>query len=89
MPRVIFTSNLRRHVACPESVVAGSTVAEALAAVFADNRKLQGYVLDEHGGLRTHMVIFVDGRPVKDRVTLTDRVRPEDDIYVMQALSGG
>ena len=35
MPRVVFTSNLQRHVACPESDVAGETVAQALTAVFA------------------------------------------------------
>lgn len=89
MPRVVFTPNLRRHVECPDAVVGGTTVAESLALVFSTNRPLRGYVLDEHGRLRTHMVVFVDGQPVKDRERLSDPVRPDDDIYVMQALSGG
>src|SRR3546814_13809226 len=30
MPRISFTSNLKRHLACPTAEVAGSTVAAAL-----------------------------------------------------------
>ncbi len=89
MPRVVFTPNLRRHVDCPEADVAGVTVRSALDAVFAANPKLRGYVVDEHGRLRTHMVVYVDGEPVKDRDGLGDAVRTDGEIYVMQALSGG
>lgn len=91
MPRVHFTPNLRRHVATPDGAVTvpGETVAEALDAVFAQHAELRGYVVDEHGRLRTHMVIFVDGKPVLDRVHLTDTVAEQSELYVMQALSGG
>ena len=89
MPQVVFTSNLQRHVDCPEAVVGGQTVSEALEAVFADNETLRGYVLDDQGRLRTHMVVFVDNAPVKDRSDLTDEVSQTSEIYVMQALSGG
>lgn len=89
MPRVIFTSNLKRHVDCPESRVSGGTVREALEAVFADHPRLRGYILDDQNRLRTHMVIYVRGQPVKDRCRLSDTVHSDDDIYVMQALSGG
>lgn len=89
MPRVVFTSNLRQHVELPEIVVDGQTVRQALEAVFAAHQRLRGYIVDEHNRLRTHMVIFVDGRPVKDRERLSDPVRPDGELYVMQALSGG
>ncbi len=89
MPRVSFTGNLQRHVAVPPSVVAGATVAEALDAVFAGNPQARGYVLDEHGALRYHMVIFVDGDPISDRKKLSDPVKEGSEIFVMQALSGG
>ena len=89
MPQVAFTPNLKRHLACPPSEVAGATVREALDAVFADNPRLRGYVLDEHGALRKHMAIFVDGAPLLDRRGLGDGVGPESEIFVMQALSGG
>ena len=37
MPRVMFTANIQRHVACPETTVAGRTVREVLDNVFAQN----------------------------------------------------
>lgn len=89
MPTVRFTANIQRHVACPEMAVAGSTVAEALANVFAVNPRARGYVLDDQSQLRKHMAIFVDGVAVKDRQRLTDPVSANSSIYVFQALSGG
>ncbi|HJU83611.1 MAG TPA: MoaD/ThiS family protein [Holophagaceae bacterium] len=89
MPKVTFTANLQRHVAVPPTEVGGATVAEALAAVFAEHPLARGYVLDEHGALRHHMVVFVDGEAVSDRRRLSDPVADRSDILVMQALSGG
>jgi sulfur-carrier protein len=87
--RVVFTRNLERHVSCPPASVDGATVREVLAAVFAQNEQLRGYVVDERGALRKHMVVFVDGSQIVDRETLSDAVAPDGEIYVMQALSGG
>ena len=89
MPRVAFTRNLQRHVACPPCTVAGATVKEGLDAAFALYPKLRGYVLDEHGALRFHMAVYVDGVPVADRRALGDPVAEGAEIFVMQALSGG
>jgi len=89
MPRVSFTQNLQRHVPCPPCSVAGATVREGLEGAFACYPKLRGYVLDEHGALRFHMAIYVDGVPVSDRHGLSDSVGETGEIFVMQALSGG
>ena len=89
MARVVFTANLQRHVACPPTTVSGHTVHEALAQVFEAIPRLRGYIVDERGSLRKHMVIFVDGELIKDRAALTDAIAPNTEIYVMQALSGG
>jgi molybdopterin converting factor small subunit len=89
MPRVLFTSNLQRHVACPDSQVQGVTVGQALAAVFADAPQVRDYVLDEQGHVRKHVHIYVDGRRIADRETLGDAVTAESEICVLQALSGG
>jgi len=89
MPRVVFTPNLQRHVACPETSAPGRTVREILDAVFAANPRARGYVLDDQGELRRHMTIFVDGELVRDRARLSDPVAPDGEVYVMQALSGG
>ena len=89
MPRVVFTANLQRHVACPPATAAGATVREVLEAVFAGNARARGYVLDDQSALRKHMAVFVDGRAVRDRDGLSDPVPPEGEIYVMQCLTGG
>ena len=89
MPRVVFTSNLQRHVASPERDVRGATVAQALEAIFAEAPKVREYVLDEQGHVRKHVAIYVDGKRIADRMRLTDPVGERSEIYVMQALSGG
>jgi len=89
MPRVTFTANLQRHVECPPADASGATVHEVLESVFATNPRVRGYVLDEQGAVRHHVVIFVDGTSVRDRRALSDPVSSSSEIYVMQALSGG
>lgn len=89
MPKVVFASHVQRHVSAPDITVAGATVRSALEAVFAGNPLLRGYVLDEQGHLRKHVVIFVDGTRISDRIGLSDPVSAEGEIHVLQALSGG
>ncbi len=89
MATVVFTPNLRRHVDCPTESVDGTTVRAVLEAVFAKSPRLRGYVVDEQGGLRRHMSVFIDGLQIADRDHLSDPVRATSEVYVMQALSGG
>jgi sulfur-carrier protein len=86
---VSFTPNIQRHVSCPTSKVEGETVRQVLDAVFEGNPRARRYVLDDQGAVRSHMVVFVDGRQVLDRQHLSDAVRPNAEVYVAQALSGG
>lgn len=89
MATVVFTQNLKRHVECPPEIVAGETVRAVLDVVFATNPRLRGYVLDDQGTLRHHMMVFVDGNPISDRARLSDPVGAASEVYVTQALSGG
>ena len=89
MARVVFTPNLARHVDSPPTETAGRTVGEVLGEIFKANPRLGAYILDDQGGVRRHMSVFVDGRQIKDRLHLTDPVGPDARIYVAQALSGG
>jgi len=89
MPTVSFTANIQRHVACPVVRADGRTVREVLNSVFNENASARGYVLDDQGALRRHMIVFVDGRAVADRTKLSDPVSESSEVYVMQALSGG
>ena len=89
MPRIVFTGHLRRFLEVSASEVRGATVREALDGSFGANPRLRGYVLDDQGALRRHVAIYVGGRPVRDRLRLSDPVDGNDEIFVFQALSGG
>jgi len=89
MATVRFTRNIQRHVECPTREASGTTLRAVLDDYFRENEKARGYVLDEQGKVRQHMVIFVDGEMVRDRDALSDRVEPKSVIDVIQALSGG
>lgn len=89
MPFVRFTSHLVRHRPMPAAEASGSTVAEVLAAVFAGDDLLRGYVLDDQGRVRKHVNVYLDGALIADRLRLSDPVTPASEIYVLQALSGG
>jgi hypothetical protein len=64
-------------------------VREALDAVFAANPPLRSYILDDQGRLRRHVNIFVNETMISDRLRQSDAIRATDEIYVLQALSGG
>lgn len=89
MPRVTFTANLLRHISLTEIAVEGGNLAEALHSVFSRHPQVRSYLLDDQGAVRKHVVIFLDGTAIADRTHLTDPVRPDTEICVMQALSGG
>jgi molybdopterin converting factor small subunit len=89
MAKVVFTGNIQRHVACPPGEAHGGTVRDVLEIIFAGNPTARGYVLDEHGNLRKHMAIYLNGEAIADRTGLSDAVTEKCEIYIMQALSGG
>ena len=89
MATVHFTSHLQKFTNCEPVGVAGESVGEALQQALVGNDQLRSYVLDEQGRLRRHVTIFVDGQLIADRVSLSDSIGPETEVYVMQALSGG
>jgi len=89
MATIRFTSHLVRHRPAPMIEAMGATLAEVLAAAFADDPLLRGYVLDEQGRLRKHVNIYLDGALIADRLRLSDPVAAGAEIYVLQALSGG
>jgi hypothetical protein len=89
MPRVVFSRHFAKHVDAQPGEVSGRTVAEALEAVFQRNPALRGYVRDDAGRIRQHVMVFVDDRYLADRQSQSDPVEAATAIYVMQALSGG
>ncbi len=89
MPYIAFSQNLRRHLEASCQQVPGETVREVLDAVFSKNPRLRGYILDDQGALRQHVVVFLDGDRIDRCADLSAPVRESSKLYVMQALSGG
>jgi sulfur-carrier protein len=89
MAMVHFTTNLRRHVDCASMSADGITVRMLLDHVFSQNPRLETYVLDDQRHLRKHMRILINGRAISDLEHQSDAVSPDDEVWVMQALSGG
>ena len=89
MTALSFTPNLLRHVAAPTARVEGATVRQVLEGYFRLNPQVRGYVLDDQGGLRKHVAVFLNQELIHDRTGLSDPVGDSDDIFVVQALSGG
>ena len=89
MARLVFTQQLARFVAAPQFDTGATRLRAALEAAFDNNPLLRGYVLDDQGGLRENVVIFIDGRRCTDRRRLDDPLQPASMVYVLQALSGG
>jgi len=88
MSRVVFTSHLK-HVAPPDPVEAsGGTVGAVLADVFARHPALRKYIFDDQDRLRVHVAIFVDNVHVR-RNALSYPMKPDSELHVLQALSGG
>ena len=69
--------------------VSGATVREVLEALFALAPVLRGYVTDERGALRHHVVAFVNGVAVQDKAALSEAVPADGEVHIFQALSGG
>jgi len=89
VPSISFTSHLHRHLPCEPLDVEGENMAAVLTKVFSEFPELRSYLLDDQGSVRQHVMIFVDDKPLADRRQLSDLVKRDSRIYVMQALSGG
>lgn len=89
MATVAFTSQLQRFTHAPQLDTCAATLREALEAAFVLNPRLRGYVLDDQGGLRPNVVVFIDGRRSQDRAALSDPLAAHSRVHVLQALSGG
>jgi molybdopterin converting factor small subunit len=84
--KVLLPSALRSYTEASQVNAAG----DSLAALFADlDRQYPGLrfrVVDEQGRLRPKLRIFVNGLGVRE---LGHRLRPDDFVAIVLALSGG
>jgi len=90
MARVRFTRHLERYFEGlgPLDLDAGS-VGELISLLERRHPGMAHYLLDDRGWLRKHVNVFVDGTTIPDRRDLSGPLRPDSEVHVMQALSGG
>ena len=89
MAHIEFTPQLHRFINTPVLDTPATTLRELLDAAFDGNPLLRGYIVDEQGHLRVNVVVFIDGLRARDLRGLTDPLRPDSRVHVLQALSGG
>jgi sulfur carrier protein ThiS len=89
MAHLFFAASIQRHIETPERDVDARSLHDALEAVFSEQPRLRGYIVDDQGALRKHLAVFIDGRPIRDRQYLSDALERTSRVYVVQALSGG
>ena len=84
--KVLIPSSLLSYTKEQNVEASGATLAELLAELDRRYPGLRFRVIDEQGQMRGHMRFFVNGEQVFD---LTHALRPTDEVYLVQALSGG
>lgn len=90
MAVVKFTYALKRFYPDLDTLeFSADDVSSVVQAINQTYPGIKGYLLDDQGSLRKHVNIFVDGTLISDRVTLLDQLKPNSEVYIMQALSGG
>ncbi len=89
MAKIAFTSHLRGIRPCDPVDYGGETLADVLSAVASDYPRIRDYVLDDHGRIRKHIAVFLDGELLPREAALARRLATSARVYVMQALSGG
>jgi hypothetical protein len=92
MARVRFTAHLPALFPQLEHAdlrLPASTLAELVHELERLAPGIAFYICDERGRLRKHVNIFVEGELLMDRTRLQDRLSPDSDVFVAQALSGG
>ncbi len=72
----------------PQQTNAG-TVAEILDHIEITFPGIKDYIVNEQGQLRKHVNIFIGNSLISDKMELSDPVKSGDEVYIMQALSGG
>lgn len=90
MPVVKFTANLKRfYPALNTMSLEADNIPDILQKLEDRFPKFRHYIVDEQGRLRKHVNIFIGDELIKDRDNLSDKIEGHDEVYIMQALSGG
>lgn len=84
--RVLIPGALRSYTEKGEVTAGGETLAELLAELERNYAGLRFRIVDEQDRIRRHIRIFVNGDQAPD---LSQRLQADDEVIIVQALSGG
>lgn len=84
--QVLIPSALRAYTGRPHVQADGATLGALLADLDRQYPGLRFRMVDEQDQLRPHMRVFINRLAVR---TLDHPVAPDDDVAIVQALSGG
>jgi molybdopterin converting factor small subunit len=68
-----------------ELVLEGATVGDVLRALETSWPKTTGWILDEHGRVRRHVNVFLNGDMVREDAT----VGQDDRMHILPSITGG
>lgn len=83
---VLIPSALRSYTEESVAQAEGATLAEVLNNLERQYQGIRFRIIDEQDHIRPHIRIFVNGEQVID---LAQPLKPDDDVTIVQALSGG
>ncbi len=90
MPHVSFTQHLQVFFPnLADGEIPATSVREIIDELERRHPGLASYIVDDTGKLRRHVNIFVGEEPIRDREKLSDSLRADDKVLILQALSGG
>lgn len=84
--KVSIPSPLLSYTQAPEVEADGATLSELLADLDQRYPGIRFRMIDEQGAIRPHMRIFINRERV---VGLEEALSAEDEVQILQALSGG
>jgi molybdopterin converting factor small subunit len=84
--RVLIPTSLQSYTRASRVDAEGATLAELLTDLERRHPGLRFRMVDEQDRLRPNMRVFVNGKAIHD---LAHPIAPDDDVGIVQALSGG
>ncbi|MGH2969560.1 MAG: ubiquitin-like small modifier protein 1 [Solirubrobacteraceae bacterium] len=69
--------------------VQGSTVGEALEALYAEHGELRGRLADDGGGLRRFVNVYLGGEDIRFLGGLDTPLEDGDEVTILPAVAGG
>ncbi len=84
-----FTPQLERFLSVPKVECEAVNVESALRRLGESHHKLLAYLVDDNFKLRTHVAVFLNGNHLQNLDVMPTKLSDGDELFFMQALSGG